>query len=97
LGCCTDVTALASAQGPGCSLFEQLSGGHLCDFVLGSSPNVNDNPDVWGCIAPRAIVGLGVTAPYRCVEGGVQEMHLLQIEHRISVEQVAQTHMEEHL
>jgi hypothetical protein len=27
----------------------------------------------------------------------VQEMHLLQIKHRISVEQVAQTVMEEHL
>jgi hypothetical protein len=63
----------------------------------GSSPNVNNHPQVWGCIAPRAVVGLGATAPHRCVEGGVQGMHLLQIEHRISVEQVAQTPMEEHL
>jgi hypothetical protein len=39
----------------------------------------------------------GCTAPHRCVEGGVQEMHLLQVGHRISVEQVAQTLMEEHL
>src|SRR5215208_6220673 len=67
LGICTDVTALASAQGPGSS--------------WGSSPNVNDHPGVWGCIAPRAVVALGITAPHRCVEGGLQEMHLLQIEH----------------
>jgi hypothetical protein len=32
-------------------------------IVLGSSPNVNDHPEVWGCIAPRAVVALGVTAP----------------------------------
>jgi hypothetical protein len=50
-------------------------------IVLGSSPNVNDHPGVWGCIAPRAVVALGITAPHRCVEGGLQEMHLLQIEH----------------
>jgi hypothetical protein len=50
-----------------------------------------------GCTAPRTVVALGATAPHRCVEGGVQGMHLLQIGHRISVEQVAQTLMEEHL
>jgi hypothetical protein len=50
-----------------------------------------------GCIAPREVVALGATAPHRSVEKGVQEMHLPQIEHRISVEQVARTIMEEHL
>ena len=35
--------------------------------------------------------------PTGAVRNGVQEMHLLQIEHRISVEQVAHTVMEEHL
>jgi len=50
-----------------------------------------------GCIAPRDVVALGATAPHRSVGKGVQKMHLLQIEHRISVEQVAQTVMEEYL
>jgi hypothetical protein len=63
----------------------------------GSSPNVNGHAEGWGCIARRAVVALDTIAPHRCVEGRVQEMHLLQIEHRISVEQVAQTVMEEHL
>jgi hypothetical protein len=49
------------------------------------------------CIAPRAFVALGAAAPYRSGRNGVQEMHLLQIEHPISVEQVAQTVMEEHV
>jgi len=48
-----------------------------------------------GCIAPRDVVALGATAPHRSRGKGVQEMHLLQIEHLISVEQVAQTVMEE--
>jgi hypothetical protein len=30
-GCCTGVTALASAQGPGGASFDQLTGGHLCE------------------------------------------------------------------
>jgi hypothetical protein len=50
-----------------------------------------------GCLAHRDVVALGATAPHRSVGKGVQEMHLLQIEHHISVEQVAQTDMEEHL
>jgi hypothetical protein len=63
----------------------------------GSSPNVNNHPEVWGCIAPRAVVALSASAPHRCVGKGVRGMHFLQIEHRISVEQVAHTLMEEHL
>jgi hypothetical protein len=50
-----------------------------------------------GCITPRTVVALGATALHRFDEGGVQGMHLLQIEHRISVEQVAHTVMEEYL
>ena len=50
-----------------------------------------------GCIAPRDDVALGATAPYRSVGKGVHERSLLQIEHRISVEQVAQTVKEEYI
>ena len=50
-----------------------------------------------GCMAPCDVVALGATAPYRSGRSGVQEMHLLHIEHRISVEQVAQTSMREYL
>ena len=63
----------------------------------GSSPNFDDHPEVGGCTTLRTVVALGATAPHRSGRNGVQEMHLLQIEHRISVEQVAQTVMEEHL
>ena len=58
--------------------------------------SLKDHP-FGGCIAPRDLVALGATAPYGSVGKGVQKMHLLQIEHRISVEQVAQTVMEEYL
>ncbi len=70
---------------------------HLGASSQGSSPNVYDHFEVWGCIAPREVVALRPTAPRRSVGKGVQEMHLLHCEHRISVEQVAQTIMEERL
>jgi len=47
-----------------------------------------------GCIAPREVVALNATTPHKSVGKGVQEMQLLQIEHRISIEQVANTVME---
>jgi hypothetical protein len=61
-----------------------------------SQEGFKDHP-FGGCIAPRHIVALGATAPHRSVGKGVQEMHLLQIEHRISVAQVSQTVMKEYL
>ena len=66
-------------------------------FVQGSSPSFDDHPEVGGCTTLRAVVALGATATHRSGRNGVQEMHLLHIEHRISVEQVAHTVMEEHL
>ena len=50
-----------------------------------------------GCIAPREVVALSATNLHKSVGKGVQEMQLLQIEHRISVEQVAHTVMEKNL
>jgi len=50
-----------------------------------------------GCIAPREVVALRATTPHKSVGKGVQEMQFLQIEHRISVEQVAHTLMEKNL
>jgi hypothetical protein len=50
-----------------------------------------------GCTALRPVVALGATASHRSGWNGAQEMHLLHFEHRISVEQVAQTIMEEYL
>jgi hypothetical protein len=48
-----------------------------------------------GCVAPREVVALSATTPHKSVEKGVQEMQLLQIEHRISIEQVPQAIKEE--
>jgi hypothetical protein len=97
-GCCTGVTALAQHKVQvSCYLTNRLEATYAT-FVLGIFSECQRSlGDVWGCIAPRAVVALGATAPHRCVESRVQEMHLLQIEHRISVEQVAHTVMEEHL
>jgi hypothetical protein len=39
---------------------------------------------------------LAATAPHGRVGKGVRKMHLLQIEHRIGVEHVAQTAMEQY-
>ena len=50
-----------------------------------------------GCTALRPVVALGAAAPDRSGRNGVQEMHFLQIEYRISVAQVAQTSMREYL
>ena len=50
-----------------------------------------------GCTALRPVVALGAAAPHRSSRNGVQEMHFLQIEYRISVAQVAQTSMREYL
>jgi hypothetical protein len=49
----------------------------------------------WCCTAPRDVIALGATAPVGSVGEGVQEMHLLLLEHGVSVEQVAQSVMEE--
>ncbi len=65
--------------------------------LLPYSPKVGEGAPIWGCTTPRDVVALGATAPHGIVGKGVQEMHLLQIEHRISVEQVAQTVMGEYL
>ena len=54
-------------------------------------------PPIWGCIAPREVVALSATTLHKSVGKGVQEMQLLQIEHRISVEQVAHTAMEKNV
>jgi hypothetical protein len=48
-----------------------------------------------GCIAPGEVVALSATTPHKSVGKGVQEMQLLQIEHRISIEQVPQAIKEE--
>ena len=37
-GCCTDVTSLASAQGPGRSLFDQPPGAPLCELRVRNVP-----------------------------------------------------------
>jgi hypothetical protein len=66
-------------------------------FVQGSSPSFDDHPEVGGCTTLRAVVALGATASHRSGRNGVQEMYLLHIEHRVSVEQVAHTVMVEHL
>ena len=58
--------------------------------------SVKDRP-FGGCIARSDVVASGVTAPHGRVGKGVQEMHLLQLEHRTSVEHVAQTVMEQYL
>ena len=50
-----------------------------------------------GCTALRPVVVLGATASHRSGRNGVQEMHFLQIEHPVSVEQVAKTSMREYL
>jgi hypothetical protein len=75
-------------------------GGHRAPVglvVLGSSPVKFQRSSIWGCTAPYDVVALGATAPQESVGKVVQKLHLLQIEHRISVEQVAQTVMEEYL
>ena len=58
--------------------------------------SVKDRP-FGGCIARSDVVASGVTAHHGRVGKGAQEMHLLQLEHRTSVEHVAQTVMEEYL
>jgi hypothetical protein len=73
---------------------------HSRNFPVRGSPKFARNVSKithWGCTAPCAVVALSAAAPRRSGRNGVQEMHLLQVEHRISVEQVAQTLMEEHL
>jgi hypothetical protein len=65
--------------------------------ILGGSLGKFKRSPIWGCPAPRNVVALGATAPHRSVGKEVQGMHLLQIEHRISVEQAAQTVMEKYL
>ncbi len=50
-----------------------------------------------GCIASRDAVALGAITPHRSLGIGAQGIRLLQIEHQISVEQVAHTVMEEYL
>jgi hypothetical protein len=65
--------------------------------VLRTSPGRLQRSPIWGCTAPRDVVALSATSPHGSVGRGVQKMRLLQIEHRISVEQVAQTVMEEYL
>jgi hypothetical protein len=69
----------------GCKVFSEVRQERFKDHPFG------------GCTAPRDVVALGATAPHGSVGKGVQKMHLLQIEHRISVEQVAHTVMEEYL
>ena len=43
------------------------------------------------------LLHLSATTPHKSVEKRVQEMQLLQIEHRISIEQVAHTVVEKYL
>jgi hypothetical protein len=50
-----------------------------------------------GCVAPREVVALSATTPHKSVEKGVQEMQFLQIEQRISIEQVAHAFLEKYL
>src|SRR5215213_9779146 len=68
----------------------------LTEFAEARQESLKDHP-CGGCTAPRGIVRLGATTPHRSVGKGVRGMHFLQIEDRISVEQVAQTSMREYL
>jgi hypothetical protein len=54
---------------------------NFANFVLGNFPNVIITQKFEGCTAPRSVVALGATALHRFDEGGVQGMHLLQIEY----------------